>query len=83
MGDKYQILNFFRAAPIAIPLFKTPPSSSEEGPPPQHLFRYIFWCKIGNGATTGVRHCVAKIIRGSVFKIVVIYSDSYGELVYT
>ena len=78
--DTYQMLNIFRAAPNRKTfIFKTPPPSSRKfkNPPLQHLIRYTFWCKIGNGTSTGVRHCVAQIIKGPVFKMVVIY---YGEL---
>jgi hypothetical protein len=47
VGDKYQILNFFRAAPIARPLFSRRPHLHLENlgpspPPLQHLVRYIF-----------------------------------------
>jgi hypothetical protein len=77
--DTYQMLNISRAAPNRKTfIFKTPHLHLENlRTPLQHLIRYTFWCKIGNGTSTGVRHCVAQIIKGPVFKMVVIY---YGEL---
>jgi hypothetical protein len=57
VGDKYQILNIFRAVPDRKTfIFKAPPPASRKfrtrpPPPPQlqHLIRYIFWCKLGKG----------------------------------
>ena len=63
MSDEYQILNIFRASPIARPLFSRRSHLHLEhlGPPSllQHLISYIFWCKIGNRTSTGVSQCVA------------------------
>jgi hypothetical protein len=58
VGDKYQILNIFlEPPPIARPLFSRRPHLHLENlglPTLQHLIYYIFWCKIGNGTSTGI-----------------------------
>ena len=52
VGDQYQILNFFGAAPNRKTfIFKTLPPSSR-----------TFRTTIGNGTSTGVRHYVAYVL---------------------